>query len=468
MRPSRKTDSGFATVEYVLLTGLLLGALSLPFGDSHKSAIDRLLDAIKTEHAGYLYVASLPTLPQLQGGQGHVPGGNGNGNGAGGDPAQPGNNNGGGNPNGNGGGQPGGGPGGGGSGTPGGGGNGNGDGGGTPSGGNTGGTSGGGGSGNGGTGNSSGGSSGNGSDSGSGNDSSSSGSPGWKGKVLAAAAIGYVACEFAPEADPHLRKEDYRAWVASVHAYSDDGAGFAGVGIKYPKPQDGFSASLYKVNVKVKGKDSYEYILAFRGTEPKSLDDWEADGEQAIFGKTSQYEQAVDLANRVKNRLAILHPGIQLIYAGHSLGGGLATAAAHATHDRAITFNAAGLNDEYKKGKAGEIRAHYIRGEILRSVQTLPGLPQAEGKPIVHSGPSCTTGPARRHFVCNFADDFKPFGPTPPECASGDADQSGLKTFVPEPPPTPSQTFADAASGSETPPPQSMPIRQPTINGSTP
>ena len=57
-------------VEYVVVTGATLGALLMPFGPDRLSALERLLDAIRQEHAGLLYAASVPALPggQLAGG----------------------------------------------------------------------------------------------------------------------------------------------------------------------------------------------------------------------------------------------------------------------------------------------------------------------------------------------------------------------------------------------------------------
>jgi len=87
---------GSAIVEYVVATSMALGALLLPVGTDNHSVLQRLIEAIQREHAGYLYAASVPSLPRgsLAGsdiasgnnsGSGDVPGGDASG----GDPSNP-------------------------------------------------------------------------------------------------------------------------------------------------------------------------------------------------------------------------------------------------------------------------------------------------------------------------------------------------------------------------------------------
>jgi len=124
----------------------------------------------------------------------------------------------------------------------------------------------------------------------------------------------------------------------------------------------GFSATLTKA-------PSGTYYLAFRGTEP-SWADIKADAAQGLEFSTSQYEQAVNLTERVKDKLP---RGARLILTGHSLGGGLATAAAYATGADAITFNASSVNAHYQaQGLAmpGSIRSHVVIGDPLSAGRT--------------------------------------------------------------------------------------------------
>jgi hypothetical protein len=93
-------------------------------------------------------------------------------------------------------------------------------------------------------------------------------------------------------------------------------------------------AAIYK-----KDGDPDEYVISYRGT--KTVGEWLTDGEQAAgFGSTA-YERAISLAKDIK---AEIKPPATLSFTGHSLGGGMASAAALVTGSKATTFNAAGLN----------------------------------------------------------------------------------------------------------------------------
>lgn len=89
-------------------------------------------------------------------------------------------------------------------------------------------------------------------------------------------------------------------------------------------------------------------VIAFRGTEPLSVTDWIQNYRQ-VLGGSEQYRAAIDLAKQeqelLKERNARDGTDIHLEFTGHSLGGGLATAAALATGNEAIVFDAAGISD---------------------------------------------------------------------------------------------------------------------------
>jgi len=75
---------GAATIEYGLASAVMLGALLTPFGGDSLSVKDRLLERVKTEHSGYLYAASTPTMPRIDtDGGGSPPSGGGEGGGGG-------------------------------------------------------------------------------------------------------------------------------------------------------------------------------------------------------------------------------------------------------------------------------------------------------------------------------------------------------------------------------------------------
>ena len=87
-----------------------------------------------------------------------------------------------------------------------------------------------------------------------------------------------------------------------------------------------------------------DVVLAFRGTEPLSIEDWKNDIQQVLVGsKDGQYEAAIKLAKALYEKVVTTNKK-NLSFTGHSLGGGLATAAALATGGEAIVFCAAGLS----------------------------------------------------------------------------------------------------------------------------
>jgi len=130
--------------------------------------------------------------------------------------------------------------------------------------------------------------------------------------------------------------------------------------------KSGLSATLYYNHDK--------FYLAFRGTQPTSINDWVANVAQALGFHTPQYNEAVDLAKNVN----IITNG-NVVFVGHSLGGGLASAAAYAIGGKAITFNAAGLSFRYMTNKSVDIEAHYDLGDPLSILQDLTPLPNAAG-----------------------------------------------------------------------------------------
>ena len=87
---------------------------------------------------------------------------------------------------------------------------------------------------------------------------------------------------------------------------------------------------------------------------------------------TPQYNQAIYYANKIMQDYGLNTDDITFV--GHSLGGGLASAAAHSVCGNATTFNAAGLNWLYKTCKTAKIDAYITEGDILNKVQSIIGL----------------------------------------------------------------------------------------------
>lgn len=112
-------------------------------------------------------------------------------------------------------------------------------------------------------------------------------------------------------------------------------------------------------------------IMSFRGTDAGA--DWtKANIPQGLGIKNYHYTQTQLLAKSIANS----PNGKAVVFTGHSLGGGLAAAAAQATGRPATTFNAAGVHpDTVASPMCAPIDAVQIRGEMLTTLQKLPGLP---------------------------------------------------------------------------------------------
>jgi hypothetical protein len=169
-----------------------------------------------------------------------------------------------------------------------------------------------------------------------------------------------------------------------------DGELLSSFGINYQQDYNkaGFGAALYHEND--------HYYLAMRGTKMTSGANWWANIKQALGFRTAQYNMAVKLSDIVYRRT-----GGNVTFVGHSLGGGLASAAAYATGGNAVTFNAAGLSWRYRIGTPGpgRITANYIRGDILSLGQDFTILPSAAGERLSFAG---SGGVLARHGWAQF------------------------------------------------------------------
>jgi hypothetical protein len=93
-----------------------------------------------------------------------------------------------------------------------------------------------------------------------------------------------------------------------------------------------------------------QYVLTFGGTDDLSFSggiwdgDWNNNLRQAIGWQAPQFMEAMKIANDLAKNPNI--PKGQLVVTGHSLGGGLASAAAVVAGANADTFNASWLSPE--------------------------------------------------------------------------------------------------------------------------
>lgn len=116
-------------------------------------------------------------------------------------------------------------------------------------------------------------------------------------------------------------------------------------------------------------------IVANRGTEMgvagRSGVDWKENIRQALGLETPQYNEAINLAKS----LAMEHAPSKLVFTGHSLGGGLASAQASVVPgSKGLTFDTAGLHNRTVARHSAtpastRVKAYHIHGEALSIVQ---------------------------------------------------------------------------------------------------
>lgn len=167
---------------------------------------------------------------------------------------------------------------------------------------------------------------------------------------------------------------------------------------EFSNSESGFSATLFRNTL------TGEYVLGFRGTDGFVNPDNISNLQQGLGISSEQYRQATRLARDVNRNSAV---DGNLSFVGHSLGGGLASAAALATGQDAQTFNAAGLSEgeqariaEQFGRQTPNVTAYYIQGEVLSTLQdSTPLTPNAFGRRIALEAPSLTLPPAANNPV---------------------------------------------------------------------
>lgn len=155
-------------------------------------------------------------------------------------------------------------------------------------------------------------------------------------------------------------------------------------------PGANFQAVVYKEG------EPPRYTVGFQGTEKWLGSDMLANGEQALNIKddgmpTDYYSRAQDIGRKAA-LASQLSGGMPPTFVGHSLGGGLASAAAATRGSPATTFNAAGLHPKTVTDPAQDgapVSAVRVKGEMLTAAQSsIPGLPEAYGTPYLLDPPA--------------------------------------------------------------------------------
>lgn len=133
--------------------------------------------------------------------------------------------------------------------------------------------------------------------------------------------------------------------------------------------KSGFRAALYR------SESNGRYILAFAGTDPNALSDWDNNIDNGKGADPMQYKDARNLAKKLKDY------GIDFDIAGHSKGGGMATdAGLIAENSNVWTFNSAGLpadalersgaSPEALASLSKRTQAFHTDGDFLTALQT--------------------------------------------------------------------------------------------------
>ena len=142
-----------------------------------------------------------------------------------------------------------------------------------------------------------------------------------------------------------------------VYRNNPQGAGdYSMVGSPYVDAASGGRAVLY-------ANTTGDSVLVYAGTTLGSASNWIANFKQAFGFKSAQYEWGIDLAVNLSGS----NPGLR--FAGHSLGGGIASAAAIVTGGSANIFNAAGVHNNTLRGFSrshGSVNYHYSNFDVLR------------------------------------------------------------------------------------------------------
>ena len=138
-----------------------------------------------------------------------------------------------------------------------------------------------------------------------------------------------------------------------------------------------FKAQMYVPDPEIVGEDASPTVV-FKGTEEWA--DWLENLKQGIFGTSDYYRRAIKIGEKFSASIgkSTAQAGPKVEFAGHSLGGGLASAAARASGSNATTFNAAGLHHNTVRNNTmnsspgpadSPINAYRVRGDILTWIQ---------------------------------------------------------------------------------------------------
>jgi len=146
---------------------------------------------------------------------------------------------------------------------------------------------------------------------------------------------------------------------------------------EYLQPdKSGFRAEIYLPDKAILGPGA-KPVLTFKGTDSDQNEDWLNNARQGAGMQSDYYDRAMRVALALNDSLGGDNKRFEIT--GHSLGGGLASAAAAVTGAHTTTFNSAGLHVDtvprYMHNKPSfdtnkTVVAYQVSGEVLTGVQT--------------------------------------------------------------------------------------------------
>lgn len=172
--------------------------------------------------------------------------------------------------------------------------------------------------------------------------------------------------------DPAECNEDTRP-VPGFKDVSNDPRTLAKLGLTKAdlnSPGSNFRAAVFERQNPPFSEAEAGYVVVFKGTSSGNVEDWRNNFRQGLDVHSDYYRRAVGIGKSVAR--ATRGPGSPAVgFAGHSLGGGLASAAASAGGKRGNTFNAAGLHPNTVQryggipGDRSGIHAYNVPGDPL-------------------------------------------------------------------------------------------------------
>jgi len=169
---------------------------------------------------------------------------------------------------------------------------------------------------------------------------------------------------------------DCTAWNSGAPGFKDvsnDKSALAKLGLKpmdLNPPGSNFRAAVFLRESPPFAPAEVGYVVVFKGTSPDSAEDWQNNFRQGLNAESPYYKRAVTIGSNVHDAVGN-PPNPRVSFAGHSLGGGLASAAAKASGLPANTFNAAGLHPATvaryggNPADAADVRAYHVPGDPL-------------------------------------------------------------------------------------------------------